>query len=172
MTPRNELTSTARMSKTLLSLTRPCRRYCSIVAHRTLYVFMSFLVLALQPMCRPLTASLHHICSASRSALRYASTSSGTIYSRKSLENDSISKEGSIYRICRVTCAVSFSSNHEPIVDVTERNEATKGFSDSWNLCCSSPKLLRIGFVCFSVSHRSAFGASLCKTTASPALLI
>ena len=33
------LTSTCRISRTLLSLTRPCLRYCSIVAHRTLYVY-------------------------------------------------------------------------------------------------------------------------------------
>ena len=32
-------TSTWQMLRTLLSLTRPCRRYCSIVAHRTLYVY-------------------------------------------------------------------------------------------------------------------------------------
>lgn len=38
---RDELTSTCRMSMTLLSLMSPCLRYCSIVAQRTLYVWFT-----------------------------------------------------------------------------------------------------------------------------------
>ena len=53
--PKTIRTSTCRMSRTLLSLTRPWRRYCSMVAHSTLYVWDTLRsVLGEQDGCSPL----------------------------------------------------------------------------------------------------------------------
>lgn len=79
-----------------------------------------------------LTASEHHLVNDSRSADKYASTTSGTMYSLSSLSNSSREKLESRLLIMRVTCATSFSSNQEPIVDVTARIGVTRGDSDSW----------------------------------------
>ena len=70
----------------------------------------------------------------------------------------------------RSTRAVSFSSNHDATVDVTERSEDTTGFSDSWYAPCSSATLRRIGFVSLSCCQRSWRGEEACRTRASPAL--
>ena len=118
------------------------------------------------------TASEHHALSASLSAVRYASTTSGTMYSRSSRSNASIEKPGSSAFMLRITRAVSFSSNHDATVDVTERSESTTGFSDSWYAPCSSANLRRIGLVSLSCCQRSWRGDEACKTSASPALRV
>lgn len=70
----------------------------------------------------------------------------------------------------RNTRAVSFSSNHDATVDVTERMDDTTGFSDSWYASCNAATLRRIGFVSLSCCQRSWRGEEACKTRASPAL--
>ena len=92
------------------------------------------------------------------------------MYSRSSRSNASIEKPGSSAFMLRITRAVSFSSNHDATVDVTERSESTTGFSDSWYAPCSSANLRKIGFVSLSCCQRSWRGDEACKTSASPAL--
>lgn len=70
----------------------------------------------------------------------------------------------------RNTRAVSFSSNHDATVDVTDRSEDTTGFSDSWYASCSALTLRKTGFVSLSCCQRSCRGEEACKTRASPAL--
>jgi hypothetical protein len=77
------------------------------------------------------------------------------MYSRSSRSKASIEKFGSSIFMLRNTRAVSFSSNHDATVDVTERREDTTGFSDSWYASCSAATLRRIGFVSLSCCQRS-----------------
>lgn len=158
------------MSITLLSLTSPCLRYCSIVAQSTLNVLFTVVNYLMNTQQCLLTASPHHCFSPSLSALKYASTTSGIMYSRNSLENDSRLKSGSIIRITRVTCAVSVSSNQPPMVLVTDRMLETTGFSDSSYAARQDVNVRKMGFVCFSWSHFSYLSESLCRTIAAPAL--
>lgn len=116
------------------------------------------------------TASPHHDFKDSLSAERYASTTSGMMYSLSSRSKLSRLNAGSRAFMSRITCAVSFSSNHEPIVWVTDRAVETTGFSDSSYAWRRETKDRRIGLVSFSLFHFSWRGESLCKTTAEPAL--
>jgi hypothetical protein len=77
------------------------------------------------------------------------------MYSRNSRSKASIEKLGSSIFMLRRTRAVSFSSNHDATVDVTERTDDTTGFSDSWYASCSAANLRRIGFVSFNCCQRS-----------------
>lgn len=112
------------------------------------------------------TASPHHACSASRSALRYASTTSGTMYSRNSRSKLSIVNVGSSAFISRCTCALSFSSNQPPIVCVTLRKDDTTGCSLSSYCALRSESERKSGFVSFIFAQRSCRGESACTTSA------
>jgi hypothetical protein len=96
----SRLTSTCLISKILESEIKPCLMYWPIVAHSTLKVYVS--VCNLRSKKRH-TASPHHCLSDSRSALRYASTTSGTIYSLNSPVHLSNLKSGSISFIALIT---------------------------------------------------------------------
>jgi hypothetical protein len=80
-------------------------------------------------------------------------------------------KLGSMTFISRSTCAVSFSSNHEPKVCVTDRMDETMGFSDSSKDWRRETKVRRMGLVAFSLFHASCRGESLWRTTEEPALM-
>src|SRR5260221_11553254 len=80
------------------------------------------------------------------------------MYSRSSHSKASIEKLGSRNFMLRNTRAVSFSSNHDATVDVTERSDDTTGFSNSWYTPCSSETLRRIGFVSLGCCQRLDVG--------------
>jgi len=113
-----------------------------------------------------LTASEHHLVNDSRSADKYASTTSGTMYSLSSLSNSSREKPGSRLLIMRVTCATSFSSNQEPIVDVTARIGVTRGDSDSRYAECRADIRCMTGLVALKFSQASCLAVGFTKTSA------
>src|ERR1700748_2163844 len=92
------------------------------------------------------------------------------MYSLSSRGKVSIEKVGSRYLDTRTNCAVSFSSNHEPIVDVTVRMPEMTGFSDSSYCCLRLVKVRITGFASFRRSHFSCFALSLWSVSAEPAL--
>jgi hypothetical protein len=140
-------TSTCRMSRTLLSLIRPCCRNCSMVAQSTLYV------------CRTSTSVNQKDTDRLTHGVATPSSQGFSVCRQVSIDylGNNICSEFSFKAlpIKSGICAVSFSSNQEPTVCVTERSDEMIGFSDSSYDCRREEKVRKMGLVSFILFHAS-----------------